>query len=245
MADEAFRKQYGFDDILRRIPEDRGEFFAGFVPWPEDMNGWRRSSRDQWAEASNRSVVRTIWDSLQDRDSRALIDIVECNSTIDAVEAVSEWLAANQLERVPEGPEGLGLASFQHPDFAPPAIIFARGNLAMTVAGLGRKTIDVVQIARRLNTRLAERPTGIEHPLSLTAGPERGKAGQEIRLNYTLPVQKGEDGYVKFFVAGGTIFRREQQVMVLARAAGPLTVEAYLVELGRELFVGRLTIAID
>jgi hypothetical protein len=92
---------------------------------------------------------------------------------------------------------------------------------------------------------LDERPTGPQHPLPLEAETRRGKVGQEISLRYTLPVRKGEDGYLKFFVTGGTIARREQQLVTLATAAGPLAVEAYLVEPGREVYAGKLTITIE
>lgn len=245
MANEVIRKQYGIDNIVRRTPEDRGEFFIGFVPWPDDMDGWRRSTREQFREAGDRSLVRTIWDSPQDRDSRVLIDVVECGSTADAVEALADWLEANQLEQVPEGPEGLGLASFQHPEFAPPAVVFAKGNLRITVTSFGRKAVDVAQIAWRLNVRLDERPTGAQQPLPLEVGTARGKVGQEILLRYTPPVRKDEDGYLKLFVTRGTILRREQQLILRATSAGPLSVEAYLVEPGRQVHAGKLTITIE
>ena len=81
--------------------------------------------------------------------------------------------------------------------------------------------------------------------MPLDARPGYGKVGEEISLSYILAMEKGEDGYRNFFITGGTISGREQRLVILATAAGPLAVEAYLVEPSREVYTGKLTIAIE
>jgi len=132
-----------------------------------------------------------------------------------------------------------------HPEYAPPAIFFAKGNLFILVTSFGRKPVAVLPIGQRLHSRLNEKPTGIQRPLSLTAEVERGTVRQDISLHFGLPIQKDPDGSVKLFVTGGTIFRRDGQLVLCATTTGVLAVEASLVAPGREAYAGRLVITIE
>jgi hypothetical protein len=247
MADQAIRERYRIDEILQRIPEDRGEFFAGFLPWTEDMGDWTRSARETFVEKRGRTLLRTIWDNPEDRESRVLIDVVECVSAADAVEALADRLEANQLAEIPEGPRALGLGSFQHPELAPPALFYVHGNLAITVTSFGRKPVDVSNIARRLDAKLGERPIPADtflraYPM-LQAQPH-AKPGDEVVLRVNLPTRKREDSYLKVFVTGGTIARREGKLVTHSKAAGQIEVEAFLVEPGPEAYAAKSIITI-
>ncbi len=247
MADEAIRERYGIDEILHRIPEDRGEFFAGFLPWSEDVGEWRRSARETFAEKGGRTLLRTIWDNPEDRESRVLIDVMECVSAADAVEALADRLEANQLAEIPAGPEALGLGSFQHPESAPPALFYVHGNLAITVTSFGRKAVDVSNIARRLDEKLGERPASAESFLRaypLIQVEPYAKQGDEVVLRLNLPARRREDSYLKVFVTGGTITWRVGQLVTQSKAAGQIEIEAFLVEPGPEAFTATSTITI-
>jgi hypothetical protein len=247
MADEAIRKRYRIYEILQRIPEDRGEFFAEFLPWAEDVAEWKRSARETFAEAGNRVLLRTIWDKPEDRESRVLIDVMECESASDAVEALADRLEENQLAEVPEGPQALGLASFQHPEFAPPAVFYVHGNLAITVASFGRKPVDVSNIARRLDRKMGERPTPADplpRPYPMLEVEPYAKPGDEVLIRLNLPTRKREDSYLKVFVTGGTIARREGQLVTHSKTAGQIEIEAFLVEPGPEAFSATWTIIV-
>ena len=244
MADDEIRKKYGIDDLLSRIPADRGEFYSGFVPWPEDLDGWKVSTFETEPEANGRSQLRTIWDNTSDRDSRILIDVAVCSSAADAVEALATQLSYNQLDRLLNGPDDLGLVSFVHPDPAPPAIFFVRGNLSILVSSFGRKAVPIQEIARRQSVRLAERPR-TELGLSLAADSSRGKPGQDIGLSFSAPFQPGANAYWKFFVTGGTAARQRGRLLLRAAAPGRLRVEAFLVESGRAPYFGELALLID
>jgi hypothetical protein len=247
MADQAIREHYKIDEIQQRIPEDRGEFFAGFLPWAEDVQEWKRSTRESFALSNGRTLLRTIWDNPEDRESRVLIDVRECVSTADAVEALGDILQANQLADIPEGPEALGLGSFQHPESAPPALFYVHGNLAITVTSFGRKPVDVSGIASRLDAKLGERP--IPADTLLRAYPmlqvePYAKPGDEVVLRLTLPTRKREDSYLKVFVTGGTIARREGQLVTHSSAAGQIMIEAFLIDPGPEALAATTTIIV-
>jgi hypothetical protein len=247
MADQSIREHYGIDEILQRIPEDRGEFFAEFSPWPEDVGEWKRSAREKFAEKNDRTLIRTVWDNPEDRESRVLIDVVECVSAADAVEALGDRLQANQLAEIPEGPQALGMGSFRHPEFAPPALFYVHGNLAITVTSFGRKPVQVSNIASRLDAKLSERP--IPADTFLRAYPMlqtqlQAKPGDDVVLRLNLPARKREDSYLKVFVTGGTIARREGKLVTHSKTPGQIEVEAFLVEPGAQAYAATSTILI-
>ena len=244
MADETIRERYGFDEILRRIPANRGEFFVQFVPWPEDMEGWRRSAKERFVETGNRVLLRTIWDNIEDHDARILIDVVECDSTAEAVETLADLLEGNQLAELPKGPPTLGLASFQHPQNVPPAILFTRANLAVTVASFGRLPVDVSVFAQGLEARMTERPAAVLQALPLAAVLS-GRVGEDVQLRFSAPLRKSEDWYLKLFATGGTIARRGGQLVARSMEAGVIDVEAFLVEAGRDAQAGTSRITVQ
>jgi len=247
MADQAIRELYRIDEILQRIPEDRGEFFAEFLPWAEDVGEWKRSARETFAGKGNRTLRRTIWDNPDDRESRVLIDVVECVSAADAVEALADRLEANQLAEIPEGPPALGLGSFQHPELAPPALFYVHGNLAITVTSFGRKPVEVGNIAKRLDAKLGERPIPADTLLRaypMLQAQLHAKPGDEVVLRLNLPTRKREDSYLKVFVTGGTIARREGKLVTHSKAAGQIEIEAFLVEPGAQAFAAASIITI-
>jgi hypothetical protein len=247
MADQAIRDHYRIDEILQRIPEERGEFFAGFLPWAEDIGDWKRSARQAFAAPGDRLLLRTIWDNPEDREARVLIDVMECESASDAVEALADRLEANQLAEIPEGPRSLGLASFRHPPSAPPALFYVHGNLAITVTSFGRKPVDVSNIASRLDLKLGERPIP-EVPLlrvyPLLQVTSSAKSGDDVVVGLNLPTRKREDSYLKVFVTGGTIARRKGQLVTRSTATGQIEIEAFLIEPGAEALAAASTVIV-
>jgi hypothetical protein len=105
--------------------------------------------------ADERPWLRVVFDALETPMMRVLIDVEECASPREAVEALLERLAGNQLARLDDGPPELGFAVFQHPAGAPPAIHLARDNLCITVASFGARPAAVTQWAERMTQSLA------------------------------------------------------------------------------------------
>jgi len=242
---QQLEKTYNLDALRRRVPVDRAELFLGFTPWPEDTEGRRRSVRESHSEVPGRPLYRTIWDHPEARDARVLIDVAEGSSVEEAVESLIGRLESNQLARLPEGPGGLGIASFVHPEGAPPAAFFARGNLCVSVVSFAGRAVDVLPLAQRLDRRLEERPKVERGILSILPELPRAKVGEAVSLAYTLPWKLGEDGYIKFFVSGGTLTRRERRLFLTGTKAGEVSVEAFVVEPGREPYFGRTVLNVE
>ena len=59
-----------------------------------------------------------------------------------------------------------------------------------------------------------------------------------------LPAKRRDDSYLRVFVTGGTIARRESKLVTQSKAARQIQIEAFLVEPRPEAFTARSTITI-
>jgi hypothetical protein len=238
MPDTA-RERYGIDALRQRAPRDQGLLIVGLGATPEDIGGWRRTTREVLPEAADRPLVRTIWDDPSDREKRILIDVVQCPSNGAAYDALADRLEYNQLATVPRGPDSLGEASFVHPEGVPPAVYFVRGNLLVMVASFGRLSTPVLQVATRLDARAQRRPTNAREGLpvrSTDTAAQAVKAGTAIVYELRTPL--GDDGYVAIFVQGSTAELRDGRIILTGAAVGPVRVDVYAVDPGRETLTG-------
>lgn len=237
---------YDVGALRKRVSEDHVELFLGFTPWPQDASGWNRSIKEKLASPPGKSVRRTVWDSPDTPSARVLIDIIECSSAMSAIDALLEELAANQLARLSEGPPHLGIACFMHPEGAPPAVFFARGNLCIRVISFARSSVDVIPWAERLNERLSEEPRVEGNRIILESDRKSAGVGEEVAVFYTLPWALGDEGFLKFLVSGGTLVAREgRRLFLKASKRGEVQVRAYALEPKREPYGGVLNLTIE
>lgn len=245
MPDERIRKQYGIDEILARLAEDTAHFYSGFAPWPEDLEGWTRTARELLPAEGERALTRTVWDLQKDRDSRLLVDVTECGSAPDAIEALAGSLEANQLASLPVGLRGNNFVSFVHPEGVPPACFLAYANLLIVIASFGRKPVSVDPVVKRLLQRLESSSKTDSTFGRLIAEPARARRGQEVLLSYGLVITPIEDSYLRISVTGGTIFRRHGQLFLRPATAPGVEVSAWLFERGREARFATTTIPVE
>jgi hypothetical protein len=141
--------RYDIQALRTRVPRGAPET-RGFDPAIIRADGWRSSMREALRDGAGRPHARVVFDLIEAPDARVLIDVIECSTPADALDALLEQLAGNQLASLPEGPSELGFAVFEHPPPAPPAVFFARGNLCIAVVSFGSRPTDVSSWARRL-----------------------------------------------------------------------------------------------
>jgi len=231
--------------LRQRISEDRAELFLGFTPWQQDAQGWNLSIREKLASPPGKSIRRTVWDSQDNRNARVLIDIIECSSAADAIEALLEELAANQLARLVEAAPHLGVASFVHPEGVPPAVFFVRGNICIRVISFARSAVAVIPWAERLNERLNNEPRVEQNRLVLESNRKSVATGEEAPIFYTLPWMLGGDGFLKFLGSGGILVAREGRLFFKASKRGEAQIRGYALEPGREPHAGVLNLIIE
>jgi hypothetical protein len=226
--------------ILRRIPRDEGDLFRGAAAWAVDLPGWRRSVREDLREGPGRTLRRTVWDDPSNESSRVVVDVVECPSAEDAVMALLDRLEWNQLAEVPAGPPALGLASFAHPEGAPPAVFFARANLCVSVANFARRAVAVVPVATALDRRLVATPEAGGAALRVEA--LGGGRGGPVVLRVVVPFPLGEEGHLRYRARGGMLEIRDDQVWVIPAARAEVQVDVFAEETGRAAGAGRVVI---
>jgi hypothetical protein len=118
--------------------------------WSAPAAGGTLSMREQLGANSSRAV----WDL--DR-GRLALTVTEHASVADALNALADDMEANQLAELPRGPEDIGEISFVHPEPAPPAVFFVRGNLTIGVFSFGKEQIDVLPFAKRVDDDVLQR----------------------------------------------------------------------------------------
>lgn len=242
---EELKKIYPVDALRKRVPQEQDEFFQGFSPWEADVSGWEHSMRENLFEAPDRPLRRSVWNHPETPEARILLDIVECASTADAIESLLGRLEGNQLASLPEGPVGLGIASFVHPEGIPPAVFFVRGNLCISILSFARSAVAVLPWAQRIDSRLTSVPKAERKLLSLRPDRNQAKAGEAVPLFYELPWKPTEESYLKFVANGGTFSRREDNLFIIGTSPGQVQVEAFLVESGREPISAHFVLAVE
>ena len=195
-------------------PRDPGLLLAGFKAWMGPRPDGEAAMREQLAATSTRAV----WDLER---GRIALTVNEHRSVEDALNALADELEANQLADVPRGPEDLGEVSFMHPQNAPPAVFFVRGNLTCGVFSFGREAVDVIPFARRVDDDLRARPSNAREG---GIDVQRGDRGILVR-------EKAGEGYVKVFAPHGKLRKFGEEIVI---EGSEDDVEIFYIEPGRE-----------
>jgi hypothetical protein len=226
---------------IRGAPRDDTQLFRGVVAWPDDVGNWRRAKRETLPEPPARTVRRTIWESTSVA-LRILVDVVECASAEDAVAALIDRLEWNELANVVDGPDDLGVARFAHPSYAPPAIFFARANFCVSVVSFAREPAAVIQVAQRIDRRLASpAPPSTAGRLALRV--EQRTTGRDfVPVVLEVPFPISEDGYERYVANGGRLSVQDEQVVVSPTGSTEVRVDAYVIERGRDPSAASLVI---
>jgi len=242
---EQFKTRYDIKEFLPHIPKDEGELFIGFSPSPQDMQDWQNSMQENLLEEASRPLRRSVWNQLETGEQRVLIDVTECSSAEEALESLVIRLEGNELAQLDRGPADLGVVAFKHPEGLPPAVFFTRGNLCVSIISIAQQAVDVLALANRLNQRLHNQPKVARHTIELKPERDHAKVGEAVSVSYQLPWKLAELGYIKFSVHGGRISREKDSLTITGSKAGTLQLEAFVIEPGREVDGGMISINIE
>jgi hypothetical protein len=237
---EDIKKRYNFSHWSKIAERGASLLLGDFTPWREDCLNWNRESKSVFPEAASRRLLRTVWDDPNDVDARVLVDVREMTSSANARKCMLEVLANNEMMRLPEGPDDLGEVCFVHPEGAPPAVFWVTGNLCVSVASFGRKSIRVLDWGYKLHSRMVDKPLVEKLELALVPRATRMKVKEEQPLGFSLPRVLSDEGYFKFFVTGAELLLKKGEVHVRASQQGEIVVQVFVVEPGRPAEAGRV-----
>jgi hypothetical protein len=146
--------RYDIPRLRALVPREPSVAVRSFDTARLRMEGWRASMTEVLPSADARIRQRFVFDALEAPSIRVAIEVSECASPQDALEALLEVLAGNQLARLEDGPSHLGFVSFQHPPGAPPAIFFARDNLCISLTSFGSRAAELSSWAEQVSRAL-------------------------------------------------------------------------------------------
>lgn len=115
---------------------------------PDD---WQQTQLESFVDGA-RIIRRATFYAAARVGSRVRVEAWICPSSADAMEALIEGLANNQLAQLIPGPKDLGTASFMHPDFAPPALFLTTRNLYAAISSIGTVRESLFSLATKLSS---------------------------------------------------------------------------------------------
>jgi len=232
---EDIRTQYKMEEILAAIPSDRGELFIGYRP--ATLPGkWQEQFQQTIEKRQGRHLYRNVFEVADGATGGVVVEVVECASARDAVDELMETLEENQAAELRPGPEPLGPAAFSNPEQAPAAIFFVRGNLRISIMSQSKDDDGVDEWLGMIQQDLNLEP--VETRGRFEIKPARAEGTRE-RVNYEFPWKVGPEGWFKFVSSGASIERGEQPgELILGPAKAEVTVKGWVIERGRESYMG-------
>ncbi len=103
----------------------------------------------------------------------------------------------------------------------------------------------VVKLAQALNHRLQGKPKIVRDIIQLKPRRDHAKVGEAVSVSYLLPWKLAEHGYLKFTVQGGGIAREKDTLIITGSKLGTLQLEATVIEPGREVNGGKMSLSIE
>ncbi|MBO9518244.1 MAG: hypothetical protein J7493_09270 [Porphyrobacter sp.] len=146
---EAFRERFGFDDWkgANRLEQD---LEVHDLALPRDLIPGLDAERVRHIDPGDGTrLLRASWTVPDKPGALLLLDIRECPSREAAHEVLLELLANMQSPEVRRIEDAPGDVAFSYA--AAVALIFARGNLAVSLANGGSEMASVEPIARKID----------------------------------------------------------------------------------------------
>lgn len=166
-----------------------------------------------------------------------LVDVIETPSLSDSHEAVIDFISECQAPHLPEGKSrgiDVGDISFLSHDEPISSILFARGNLVLSVRSVGSVDVAVDEFAQNVDYYLSEKPP----PSDVEDTPEIEEFESErprIRLHEKAALKiKVSDPLkrklcYKFFSTGGKIIREKDTIFFYPLSVGKHEIESYVI----------------
>lgn len=198
-----------------------------FLPTGEELPGWQPQRLDEVEPPGAPRSVQSVWAPARDTDGGlALLDIFECASRPEAHAFILQLLGLFQSPYIArrEGEE-VGDVAFGDPHDE--VMLFARGNLVVSLRPGEPTPLRVRDVAARLDSQLVSKPgqpgtrASAEAPAMsrLTVPAASMRAGAEVRLSVDAEDPRGRRLWFKAFSPTGTLTVHERQLVYRHEAA--------------------------
>ncbi len=248
MNEKGFRntikESYGFDSWAGSISGEEHEFIWNFFMNGRESPGWNLAESMDYGVEKERNMTRYLWkkekeekEKEKEKEMLILVDVIETPSLLDSHEAVIDFISECQAPHLPEGKShGIDVGDISFLSHGEPisSILFARGNLALSVRSVGSVDVAVDEFAQNVDYYLSEKPPPSD--VEDTPGIEEFESECScIRLHEKVALKikvsdplKGRLRY-KFFSTGGKIIREKDTIFFYPFSVGKHEIESYVI----------------
>lgn len=225
----ALEKRYEFQSWQGSNKLDTELFVSGFFFSGDELPDWKLARHRELRSLELPRTVRSLWEGgNEERAAESLlVEVYECDRRREAHAFLIDLAGEFQgpaLERTEQvGDVGFASAG-RH------GILFARGNLVISVRNAGSRLREVDELAATLDRQLTERPEpgpgAAPRIRAFRPGPgfEPGRGGP-LEVEVAHPRQRPV--WLKLFSEGGEVYREEGRLMWTRAAPGPARVTLY------------------
>jgi hypothetical protein len=196
-----------------------------------EIKGWKLLKVVTMQEGHDVTEKAYIWQSKSDSEHEMIrVDITERHNWRQAQESLHENLKERMRPDIPRGAKKLAqlgdvvFVSREPQTDIPGAISFTRGNVFVSVSSIGEKSIDVSDIATRLDRVLSESPATREvekgKVRALTPNVATVKANEAYVLIKNLQETAPGGGWVKIIAPDGELSRKRDALIYVSAQGG-------------------------
>ena len=232
--------QYSLEEWATGTKRGRQVFNYGYRLSGSEFNGWKLLKVVTMREDRDVTEKAYVWESTSNpKHEMVRVDITERHNWRLAQESLHEHLMHSMRPDIPRGTKKLAklgdvvFVGREPQTDIPGAISFARGNVCVSVSSAGEKSIDVSDIAARLDRALSDPPAKREvEKGKVRALPPKTvtvKANEPYILIKNLPETVTRRGLLKIIVPDGELSRKGGALVYVSAQGGKKRVGAFAV----------------
>ena len=232
--------QYNVDEWAAETTRGRQVFNYNYRMLGTEVKGWKLLKVVTLQEGHDVTEKAYIWQSEGDPENEMIrVDITERHNWRQAQESLQGHLMECMRSDVPRGTKKLAqlgdvifVSREPHTDVAA-AISFTRGHVCVSVSSVGKRNVDVSEIAARLDGALSGPPaksvveTG--RVRALTPKMATVKANEAYVLIKNLPKSAPRGRWLKIIVPDGELSRKGDALIYVSAQGGRKPVGTFAV----------------
>jgi hypothetical protein len=232
---DVIKARFDYDAWRGRTTLDEDLFVWRLALSGREFPGWEAQRVERVERPGSPAWIHGLWSASEaPREVVVGMDIMECPSREAAHEVLVELLGDFQLP-IPAEPidADFGDVAFAWSDVAP--VVFARGNLAVTVWNAGLEPVPLREHAARYDAGLVSRPTArrvagapvIRRFAGAAMEAEAPAAGVPLEVEASDPL--GRALWYKFFTRSGEVRLERDRPVCRPTAGGATAITVYAV----------------
>lgn len=200
-----------------------------------ELAGWELVKTSLGENSADAAEKTYIWKHKKSKEEELVqVRVVESNYWRNALQHLHDQLVHCMRPNIPRGKaKTASIGDIQHVGQTPTnetaAVFFTRGNLQISVRSVGKKPVDVVALAKKLDNRFLKPPTKTEEKAGIVSVLKPAqitvKKNERAVLIDRLPEPVSRSGWIKVITPDGELRRDGDVLYYQGEKAGPRNVE--------------------